>query len=386
MKNPLKRKLQIRFVLLSMTALLILLGTIVSFSIWHSYRDMVTKSDILLSQLRESPSANSRYFSVKVHPGKGSVRIDTIQNVSVSPAQAGEYARTALHAKNDKGFVNGYRYHLYTGSEGGMRILFLSRQSSLEMHRTASTSLILFSVGGYLLTGLILILLSGIAVKPFVDNHEKQKQFITSAGHQLKTPLTVIRTEAQLLQDEIGDNEWISGILAQTDHLTGMTNNLVILAQAEEFSSAIAVEKFSFSNMVNEIAEFYYAPVKSKGIRLNTVIPENLNYRGNQKELEQLLCILLDNATKYCPQNGQIDLTVRKELRGVNIQIVNTAEDTGAYPNNIFTQRFFRGENAAGKEGSGLGLSIAQTIVDRHKGKLTVTAGEDTFCVCVMLH
>lgn len=170
------------------------------------------------------------------------------------------------------------------------------------------------------------------------------------------------------------------------DRVAGMTNDLVVLAKAEEFSSAITVENFSFSNMVNEIAEFYYAPVKSKGIRLNTVIPKNLNYRGSQKELEQLLCILLDNATKYCPQNGQIDLTVRKELRGVNIQIVNTAEDTGAYPNNIFTQRFFRGENAAGKEGSGLGLSIGQTIVDRHKGKLTVTTGEDTFCVCVMLH
>ena len=386
MKNPLKRKLQCRFVLLSMLALFLLLGTIVSFSIWHSYRDMIQKSDTLIAQLRETPSANSRYFSVKVHPGKGTVRVETIQNLSITPTQAGEYTKAVLHKQQDTGFVDGYRYQVYTQAEGGMRILFLSRQASMEMHRSYSASLLLFSGIGLLLMGVVLILLSGIVVSPIVDNYNKQKQFITSAGHQLKTPLTVIRTDAQLLEDEIGDNEWISGILAQTDHLTRMTNDLITLSQTEEFNDTDSTESFSLSDTVTEITDLYAPLIKSKDLTLNTSISKNIQYQGRQKELQQLLGILLDNAVKYCAPEGLIDIALKKELLGISIQVTNTAKNMDTYPNSAFTQRFFRGENAVGKEGSGLGLSIAQAIVSRHKGKLVINAGENTFCVNVMLH
>ena len=384
MKNPLKRKLQVRFVLLSMAALLVLQSAIVTFSIWHSYQDMVSKSDVLISQLRQAPSANSRYFSVKVHPVKGTIRIDTLQNVSLTPAQAGEYARSVLHTQKDKGFIDGYRYHVYAGAEG-MQILFLSRQSSLEMHRSSAASLILFSVGGLAAMCVALILLSGIAIAPIVDNHNKQKQFITSASHQLKTPLTVIRTQAQLLQEDMGQSEWITGILAQTDRLTRMTQDMVTLSQAEEYRNDSAAEIFSISDLAHELAELYTHLATQKNVSLSTAIPDALNYKGDPKEIQQLFSILLDNAAKYCTPNGQIHLTVKKDLRGVGIRITNTATEVSTGQDNMYTQRFFRGENAAGKEGSGLGLSIAQTIAGRHKGKLTVTTGNNTFCVSVML-
>lgn len=384
MRMTLKKKLQIRFVLLSMAALLLLQGGIVSFSVWHSYQDMVSKSDVILSQLRQNPSANFRYFSVKVHPGKGSVRIDTIQNVSVTPAQAGEYAKAVLHTDTDKGFIDGYRYHLYNSQEG-MRILFLSRHSSIEMHRSTAAGLIWISVCALAVMCVVLCFLSGLVVAPLVENHRKQKQFITAAGHQLKTPLTVIRTHGQLLQCEIGENEWLEGILAQTDLLTGMTNDLVTLAKAEEYDNPVKPELFSLANAVAEIADIYTAPAKRKNIRLECGIPEQLDYRGNEQELRQLLSILLDNACKYCPKGGQISLELSKELRGINLRISNTTQALNAAPSAV-TQRFFRGENAAGKEGFGLGLSIAQAIVHRHKGKLRIEAMDDRFCVSVVLH
>lgn len=385
MKKSLKKSLQIRFVLLSMAVLLFLQGAIVGFSIWHSYQDMVSKSDVILSQLQKAPSANSRYFSVKVHPGKSAIRIETVQNVSVTPAQAGEYARSVLHAKKDKGFIDGYRYHIYTDTEG-MRILFLSRQSSLEMHRSTCASLILFSFGGLAVMCIVLILLSGIAVAPIVENYTKQKQFVTAAGHQLKTPLAVIRTDAQLLQDEIGNSEWIDGILTQTDRLTKMTNDLVSLSRTEEYCNSLVAKDFSLSDTIHEISDFYKAFALRNDISLNISVPEKLPYRGNPEEIRQLISILLDNATKYCIPGGQITITAGKELRGVSLLVKNTARDIGKYSGNMFTQRFFRGDNAAGKEGSGLGLSIAESIVHRHNGKLTVTADNDAFGVYVMLH
>ena len=385
MRFTLKRKLQIRFVLLSMAALLLLQGAIVSFSIWHSYRDMVEKSDILLTQLKDTPSTNSLYFSVKVHPKKGTVRIDTTQNLSVSQAQAEEYANAALQAQEAKGFVGGYRYHVYR-NENGIRILFLSRQTSLDMHRNTSRSLLLFSTVGLVVMAVILTLISGFVVAPWVNNDKKQKQFITSAAHQLKTPLTVIRTQSQLLQDEIGDNEWLTGILAQADHLTDMTQNLVTLARADEHNDTLSAEMFSLSDIASEMADLYTILAKKNSLTLRSDIQEDLNYLGNPKEIQQLLSILLDNSVKYCCPNGTIHLTVQKDFLGSSIRVTNDACDLGTSPANMFAERFYRGENAANIDGSGLGLAIAQAIANRHKGKLTVTTTEDHFCVHVMLH
>ena len=385
MKNPLKRKLQIRFILLSLAVLLALQSAIVTFSIWHSYRDMVTKSDVLLSQLRESPSANSRYFSVKVHPGKSSIRLDTTQNVTVTPTQASEYAKTVLHKDADRGFIDGYRYHIYTGSEG-MRILFLSRHSSLEMHRSASVSLILFSAGGLALMAGLIILFSGIVVAPFVDSYSKQQQFITAAGHQLKTPLAVIRTQTQLLQDELGNNTWIDGILLQTDRLTQMTNDLIVLSRAEEYSSTLTRETFSLSDAATELVDIYAPLLNKKQISIAGNIDESLTYRGNENEIRQLLSILFENAAKYCPAGGDIRLTVKKDFSGIRIEAENTAENLTDANSELFSQRFFRGENAAGTDGFGLGLAIAQAIVQHHKGKMTIFTGNDTFRVKITLH
>ena len=383
MKMTLKRKLQLRFVLLSMAALLVLQGVIVSFSIWHSYRDMASKSDVILSQIRENPSSNFRYFSVKVHPGKSSIRIDTIQNVSVTPAQAGEYAKQALHANSDNGFIDSYRYQIYDSQEG-MRILFLSRHSSIEMHRSASAGLIWISVGGLGVMCVVLSLLSGVVVKPLVENHNKQKQFITAAGHQLKTPLTVIRTQGQLLQCEIGENEWLDGILAQAEQLTTMTNDLVTLAKAEEYDNPVKLQSFCLATATAELVDIYTTTAEKKHITLDSIIPEKLEYQGSEQELRQLIGILLDNACKYCPDNGQITLCLKEESHGVSLSVSNTAIGLDTPPNAL-TQRFFRGENATGKEGFGLGLSIAQAIAQRHKGKLTLSVAKDSFRVYVML-
>lgn len=382
--KDLKRRLQLRFVLLSMAALLLLQSGIIGLSIWHSYRDMEAKSDVILSQIREQPSSNFRYFSVKVHPGKGSVRVDAVQNVSVTPEQAGEYAKTALHSQADKGFVDGYRYCIHRNNEG-MQILFLSRHSSLEMHRSTAFSLIWVSIGGLAVMSLVLSLLSGIVVAPLVENHRKQKQFITSAGHQLKTPLAVIRADAQLLQSEIGDNEWLDSILSQTDHMTRMTHDLVALAQAEECETPMASQSFSLSDAAADTLDVYAGLADCKRITLHRHIPKKLDYQGVKEQIRQLLSILLDNACKYCVAGGEITFTLKREFSGVSISIVNTADGIAATPDKTFAQRFYRGENASGKEGFGLGLSIAQAIVQRHKGKLTVRTTDNTFGVYVML-
>lgn len=372
MKTSLKTKLRIRFMALSMAALLILQGMIIAVSIYHNYTDMVSKSDAILTQLRQNPSPNVRYFSVKVHPGKGAIRPDVVQHVSVTPEEAGRYGKAALESGQDKGFVGDYRYHICRNTDG-IQILFLSRSSSIEMLRTAAENLIWISALSLLAVGVILIPVSGWVVTPLVENHRKQKQFITAASHELKTPLAVISADAQLLRSELGDSEWIDGILEQVDHLTQMTQDLVALSKSEEYDHIVIKERFSLSGAIEEELAAYAGLAKQTNINLTSSIIPAYTYTGCEKELRQLVRILLDNAFKYCPASGDIHIALKPHFGSVRLSISNS---TAALPPSqapALTQRFYRGQNAAGTKGFGLGLSIAQNIAKHHNGNLTVS-------------
>lgn len=385
MNDRLKRKLRVRFVVLTMASLLLLQSIIVAVSIYNNYSDMVAKSDAILTQLSREASGNVRYFSVKVHPGKGSVRPDVVQHVTVTPEEAAAFAKNAMSTGQDVGFVGEYRYRILR-SEEGVRILFLSRAQSLDMYRTAAQNLIFISLAGLLAVCAILIPVSGWIVEPLLVNQRKQKQFITVASHELKTPLTVISTDAQLLREEIGENPWIDGILDQVSHLTDMTHELVALAKAEELDAPAGREVFRLSEAVCEALEVYAGVAKQKSIDVRSTIPEGLTYTGNEKEIRRLLGILLDNAFKYCPEAGQIRVDLKKELRGVRLTVENTCAAISSEQLPSLKQRFFRGENAAGSKGFGLGLSIGESIAARHNGNLSVRLKkDDVFSVEVVL-
>lgn len=383
MKRSLKTKLRVRFVLLALLGLFVLLSILVFLSIRNNYHDMVEKSDLIISGLRNQPSDNIRYFSVKIPAGTQTVYPDTVQHVSVTAEKVGEYARTVLKTGEDRGFLDGYRYAVFC-NENGTRIYFLSRSASLEMCREAAENLIIVSAFGLLAMGLLLIPLSGWAVRPILENHQKQKQFITAAGHELKTPLAVISTNAQLLAMEVGDNDWLSGIQKQVAHMTQMTNDLVLLSKAEEYQRPLERKQFSFSDALYDAVEIYRPMATQKNVFITYTEKAPLEYHGNEAEIRQLIQILLDNACKYCLKNGEIRIETKKNIRGISLAVSNpaeTPEDAGA-----LLQRFRRGENARDKEGFGLGLSIAEAIASRHGGHITVSASKGEFRVEVVLH
>ena len=385
MKQSLKRKLQLRFVLFSLLGLLVMQGLIVGLSIYHNHRDLASKSDMLVSQLHHAPSGAGRYFSVKLPAGKDAVYPDTVQNVSVSPEEAAALARRALQSNRTAGFLDGYRYRIYQ-NESGKKIYFLLRESGIEMCRLAAENMIAVSLLGIAAIGGLLIPVSGWVVKPLLDNREKQKQFITAAGHQLKTPLTVISTNAQLLELELGENPWLTGIQKQVQQLTQLTHRLVTLSKAEEYETALQKESFSLTEAVQEVSEVYQVIARQKGIRLTLVPCRPLRYTGSKDEVQQLLQLLLDNACKYCPPEGSIQITTAAAFRGVLLTVVNTATPLPEGSEKALLQRFCRGENAADIPGFGLGLSIAEAIAIRNNGHITVSISpEGQFRVEVML-
>ena len=386
MKRALKTKLRLRFVLLAMLSLLVIQSLIVGVSIFNNYRDLVTKSDILIAQLHNNVSGSSRYFSVKIPIGKDTVYPDAVQHVSVTVEDATAFAHRVLERNQDKGFVDGYRYHIYR-NENGTKIYFLFRESSIEMCKTAAENMILVSLISFVTIGVLLIPISGWVVKPIVDNHSKQKQFITAASHELKTPLTVISTNAQLLELEIGQNDWLDGIGKQITHLTQMTHVLVTLSKAEEYDNPLVRESFSFSDALRDVVETYLVIAKQNSVRMECSFGDEIVYFGGKNEVQQLIQILLDNACKYCPGDGVIRVNAKQSFLGVTLCVENTTEPLSGEATQGLVQRFHRGENATGKIGFGLGLSIAEAIANRHNGHLTIsstTKGE--FFVEVVLH
>lgn len=233
----------------------------------------------------------------------------------------------------------------------------------------------------------LLILISGWVVQPLVENHRKQKEFITSASHQLKTPLTIIGADAQLLRAEIGDSEWIDGILSQVEHLTEMTHQLVALSKAEEYADPVVKETFALSETTQDILDTYAGLSENSGKLLQQDIQPDITYCGNENEICHLLTTLLDNAFKYCPAGGQIRLSLQQHRQDIRLTLTNTVTDLDEVDIASLAQRFRRGSNAAQIKGFGLGLSIAQAIAARHGGKLSIERKEnDLFQVTVTLH
>lgn len=247
------------------------------------------------------------------------------------------------------------------------------------MFRDTREMLILVALGGTILAGVVLTLVSGQVVAPLVEANEKQKAFITAASHELKTPLAVISADSQLLEMELEGNEWIKDIQLQTQRLTDMTQDLVYLSRCDEGISQGGFIQFPISDLAEDVAASYRSLAESRNIPFRLSIQEGLSCTGDEEALRQLMTILLDNAFRYCATGGSIRLVLEEKQRKLRFSVTNSARNVNEEELDRFTDRFYRGSTSAGIPGSGLGLSIALAICRRHKGKLQVTSptGED---------
>lgn len=381
MKNEqtrsMKRTLQVRFVLLSTLAAAMLLALVVTISLLRSYGSICDRADHLIDTILEDPNSqeigDARYFTVLLSPGGSGFSADLSHTSQLREKTAGGYAKQVMNSGKDSGFLEGWRYRVTRDVEG-IHILFLSRKLPLEMFRDTREMLILVALGGTVLAGVVLTLVSGQVVAPLVEANEKQKAFITAASHELKTPLAVISADAQLLEMELEGNEWIKDIQSQTQRLTDMTRNLVYLSRCDEGIRQGSFIAFPISDVAEDVSVSYQNLAESKGIPFRLSIQPDLSCTGDEEALRQLMTILLDNAFRYCAIGGSIQMVLEEKQRKIHFSVTNSARNVAKEELSHFTDRFYRGSTSAGIPGSGLGLSIALAICQRHKGKLQVTS------------
>lgn len=321
----------------------------------------------------------SRFFSVLLDGENQVLETDTGQIAAVDAQTAGLYARSVAVAGRTAGFRGDYRYLVLVEGEN-TRVIFLDCGRSLSSFRATLLASAALAALGLLAVLALLLVLSRRIVRPLAESYEKQKQFITDAGHELNPPMTIIGADADLLEMECGENQWLADIRRQTRRLTGLTNDLIYLSRMEEEQPKIACIEFPLSDLAEETARSFQAPAQSQGKDLALAIQPMLSFTGDEKAIRQLLSILLDNALKYSPAEGRLALRLEKQGRGILLTVSNTTLQP-VEPDKLphLFDRFYRSDQSRSSQtgGYGLGLAIAKSIVQAHKGKIRAESPDE---------
>lgn len=265
-------------------------------------------------------------------------------------------------------------------------VVFLDTSERTHAFNNFFTSSMIIAAISYTVLALLIILSSKLVFRTSEESYKKQKAFITNASHELKTPLTIISTDLELVEMDNGKSEWTESIHDQVLRLNTMTKQLVTLSRLDEGNTNnYPFAEFSLSKLAEESVDSFAQTFKSKQLSFNSDIPSDINIKANQYLINELFYIFFDNALKYTKSKGEASLVVKKNpAKKVEIIFSNDIEDNEMDTNQLF-ERFYRSPNSVSKEGSGIGLSIAKEIVELHKGKISVTIKENRIYFSIIL-
>lgn len=407
------KELKRKFVLISIGAVALVLLLIMGSINIVNYRDIVVKAEYILDVLAngggkfpdvpeedkngdETTSVSEtakvleteeniemqyerRFFTVTfISDTELVINLDNIAAVDTETAV--RYAFELNSKGRSKGFKGYYRYLktavVTENGEKNMYIFLDCNRELLTFYNFLFTS-ITVSVIGLLLVLMLLIVFSKFAIKPIAESYEKQKRFVTDASHELKTPLTIISANADVLEIEQGGSEWIDSIRNQVMRLKDFTEKLVLLAKMDEEGAPLNKQAFSLSDVVINSVESFRASIDVGHKTLACDIDSDINYYGDQEMIKVLTDVLIDNAVKYSNDGGTIHVSLKADYNNCIFTVYNTAEYIDVDKLDMIFERFYRLDESrnSGMGGHGIGMSAAKAIVTAHGG--TISADSD---------
>ncbi|MER2142892.1 MAG: ATP-binding protein [Eubacteriales bacterium] len=316
----------------------------------------------------------SRFFSVTVGDD-GSCALGDTTHVSEEDADSlVELATRALAGGRTSGFWGDYLFRV-NGQSGERVALFLNCETKLTRVRLLALISAVACAGCVLLAWLLVGLFSSRAIRPLVESAIQQKQFITDAGHELKTPLTVISANMDVLTLETGENEWIRSTQKQVANLRGLVGELIYLSRLDEEDAKLQKTEVDLSKLVAESAEPFVGMAEFAGKTLNVDVEDGVHMTGDGAMLGRLVSILCDNAVKYAPEGDTIAVILARSRKGImlitdNAVLQPMSDETLRH---LF-DRFYRADASRSREsgGYGIGLSVARAIAEKHGGSIRV--------------
>jgi Signal transduction histidine kinase len=397
------KKLQRKFIVIVMGSLLfvmlLLVGLINVFSFYYmTVRINGTINSIISHQgkipefkkgdaLKELPGFGfqmnpetkfvTRYFLIEMNEDDSIKNTDTSHINAISSADAQDYAKKAMSSGKASGFYGIYKFSVIDQPEGYM-LIFLDCRNELQMVKQVFMISCIVSLGTLLLMFILVSVFSRKAIKPLIESTEKQKLFITDAGHEIKTPLAIISANADVLELMGGENEWITSIRNQTVRLDKLVKNLLTLSKMEEDNVKISFGEFDLSETVERMAAPFSAVADTmKKTFVREIAPDKKMY-GDQSSIEQLVSTLVDNALKYSDEGGTIKISLSGSKKGIKLEVFNTTGKIDTKNLDKLFDRFYRSDSSRAREtgGYGIGLSIAKSIVEAHHGKISVKSDD----------
>ncbi len=312
-----------------------------------------------------------RYFTARVSPSGDILMLDTGHIATISSEQAQTYALGAFSESRDRAFYNGFEFRYAVDRSSGL-VVFYDFRTAVASQVTAAKLSTIIAVLLLAVFSVIILLVSKRVVSPVVRNMEKQRQFITDAGHELKTPLAIIRANTEVLEMTAGENEWTRSTVNQIDRLSDLLSQMLTLAKSSE-SQRVNFIDIDLSEMANSFADDFSILCNAKNKPLTANIADGAVVSGDEKMLSMMISTLLENAVKYGSAGERIDFSLSTSSRHVKISVSNLCDDPpSGDPDRLF-ERFYRGDSSRTREtgGSGIGLSIASSVAEAHRGRIS---------------
>ncbi|MBQ2609817.1 MAG: HAMP domain-containing histidine kinase [Butyrivibrio sp.] len=328
--------------------------------------------EVINSNHSAETTFQARYFWVKMDSHANTIKINTVHIASVSHDIAEQYAKDLYFSNSRKlGFYHSYRYLISDASDGTKLLLFLDLSTAIINAKQLMVQSLAIGILALIAMFILVFLFSGQAVAPAVESLEKQKRFITDAGHELKTPLAVISANIDVLELEQGKNEWTSSIRNQLKRMNSLVKNMLTLSRLDEERMHVVFTDFDLSETLKDAAVSFEPIAESQEKKYKIDIPDGIHIVGNKSSMNQLACLLIDNAFKYSSQNGSIHVLLSMG-KHIVFEVSNTC-DTIPYGNlDRLFDRFYRADYSRSREtgGYGIGLSVARAIVTSHGGTI----------------
>ena len=319
--------------------------------------------------ITEETQFSTRFFSVWLDDEKQIVNTNMDSVSTITEQDVEDYTDKVLKRGKERGWIGDYRYRIMD-TENGTTVVFVNGNTYNNTSNRLLFTALLVLLGSASLILILTVVVSKRAVRPVAESYEKQRQFITDANHELKTPLTLILSNLDIVESELGKNEWLDDIRSEGERMGLLINQLVTLSRMDESTDSVMREEFNLSSAVADTVSEFESFAEERSHTLTSSINPSVYYYGDESLIRRLTAILLDNAIKYCDAGGNIQLSLICRRHPV-LTVENTYQDVDKLELNRLFDRFYRADKARTFSGSfGIGLSIAQSIVKSHKGNI----------------
>ena len=361
MIDKLRKKI---FWIIQISLSVIILGLIILFTTFD-YRNTITSSTMFMDRLEGrgenkedklmefSEDRNDRYIA-----GFYKLQVNNNNVTSKSEEITDEIRNYAIEVSNsnfDEGYIGNYIYKIRKTGLNGKEVTLIESEDTIKQLKTTIIVSIVTGILGLIIIYIIAKKISRTIVKPVAETFEKQKQFVSDASHELKTPLAVIEANADVLQDKVGENKWITYIQNEVQSMNKLVNDLLTLARIENVVTTNN-QKFDLSKEVQMSVSVFESMIYERKIELETNIEDRIEFNGDREDIKHIISILLDNAIKHTEENDKIIVNTSKEKNVIKIEIRNQGKAIPEEEREKIFERFYRIDKARSRTEKRYGL------------------------------